>query len=66
VYLIHCELFEELREQGYAVDPGTMGENITTSDIDLLALPRDTKLLIAGSVMISLTGLRNFCDPLDD
>jgi len=66
VHLIHYELLEELREQGYAVDPGTMGENITTSGIDLLALPRDAKLLIGGSVVISLTGLRNPCAQLDD
>ncbi|OUS35807.1 MOSC domain-containing protein ['Osedax' symbiont bacterium Rs2_46_30_T18] len=66
VHLIHYELLEELREQGYAVDPGTMGENITTSGIDLLALPRDTKLLIGSSVVISLTGLRNPCAQLDD
>ena len=66
VHLIHFELLEELRERGYRVDPGTMGENITTSGIDLLGLPRDTKLLIGSTVVISLTGLRNPCAQLDD
>ena len=42
-----------------------MGENITTSGIDLLALPRDAKLLIGDAVVISLTGLRNPCAQLD-
>ena len=65
VHLIHVELLEELRGQGFAVDPGTMGENITTSGIDLLALPRNAKLLIGDAVVISLTGLRNPCAQLD-
>jgi MOSC domain-containing protein YiiM len=39
VHLIHAELFCELRAKGFAVEPGELGENITTSGIDLLALP---------------------------
>lgn len=40
VHLIHAELHEELRERGFNVSAGQMGENITTRGIDLLALPR--------------------------
>jgi MOSC domain-containing protein YiiM len=44
VHLIHAELFEELREQGYGVEPGQLGENVTTRGVDLLGLPRGTVL----------------------
>lgn len=46
VHLIHDELFHELDDQGYDIGPGQLGENITTHGIDLLALPRHTRLQI--------------------
>ena len=39
VHLIHEELHDELRASGFAIGPGTMGENITTRGVDLLGLP---------------------------
>jgi MOSC domain-containing protein YiiM len=39
VHLIHSELFDELMAADFAVWPGDLGENITTKEIDLLALP---------------------------
>ena len=39
VHLIQSELFEELRGFGFLIEPGNLGENITTVGIDLLALP---------------------------
>ncbi|WP_328466425.1 transcription elongation factor [Actinoplanes sp. NBC_00393] len=44
VHLIHAELFEEVAGKGYEVPPGGLGENVTTSGIDLLGLPRGTIL----------------------
>jgi MOSC domain-containing protein YiiM len=44
VHLIHDELFDELRAEGYEVRPGQLGENVTTHGIDLLGLPRGTIL----------------------
>ena len=44
VHLIHSELFDEVRKAGFQVEPGQMGENITTRGIQLLALPTGTKL----------------------
>lgn len=64
VHLMHAELFDELREQGYDVGPGELGENITTRGLDLLALPRGTVLQIA-SATIEVTGLRNPCYQID-
>jgi hypothetical protein len=39
VHLLPAELFEEVREEGYDVGPGQLGENVTTRDIDLRRLP---------------------------
>lgn len=64
VHLIHAELFDELRGKGFDIAPGQMGENITTSGIDLLALPRGTRLHL-GDAAIEITGLRNPCTQLD-
>jgi MOSC domain-containing protein YiiM len=65
VHLIHAELFEELAQQGFAVTPGLMGENITTRGLDLLALPRGTRLRIGEAALVEVTGLRNPCYQLD-
>jgi MOSC domain-containing protein YiiM len=64
VHLIHGELFDELRQNGFAIAPGDLGENITTSGLDLLALPRGARLRI-GTALIEVTGLRNPCHQLD-
>jgi MOSC domain-containing protein YiiM len=64
VHLIHAELFDELRPKGFDISPGQMGENITTRGIDLLALPRGTRLHM-GEAAIEITGLRNPCTQLD-
>jgi len=66
VHLIHSELFEELRDNGFDVQPGLMGENVTTSDIDLLSQPTGTRLHIGESAVVEITGLRNPCSQLDD
>ena len=42
-----------------------MGENITTSGLNLLALPVDTELHVGQSAIIRLTGLRNPCWQID-
>jgi MOSC domain-containing protein YiiM len=65
VHLIHAELFDELREKGFDVKPGDLGENITTSDIHLLALPTGTRLHIGARAVVEITGLRNPCIQLD-
>ena len=44
IHLVHEELLEELREQGFHVAPGSIGENVTTRGIELLALPTGTRL----------------------
>jgi MOSC domain-containing protein YiiM len=65
VHLMHTELFEALREQGFAVQPGDLGENVTTSGIDLLALPAGTRLHLGATAVVEVTGLRNPCVQID-
>ncbi len=64
VHLIHAELFEELAAEGFDIRPGDLGENITTSGLDLLPLPVGTHLHI-GEVVLTMTGLRNPCSQID-
>jgi MOSC domain len=61
VHLIAVELYEELTGLGYDVAPGQLGENITTSGLDLLGLARGTRLLIGAEAVVEVTGLRNPC-----
>ncbi|MDP2712166.1 MAG: MOSC domain-containing protein [Solirubrobacteraceae bacterium] len=66
VHLIHGELHDELAAQGFAgLQPGQMGENVTTRGIDLLGLPAGTRLLLGDEAVVEVTGLRNPCAQLD-
>ena len=66
VHLIHAELHDELRAAGFKVGAGVMGENVTTGGLDLLALPRGTRLRLGLDAVIEVTGLRNPCAQLDN
>lgn len=66
VHLIHAELHEQLRAAGFDVQPGELGENITTRGLDLLAMPTRTRLHLGESAVVEVTGLRNPCVQIDD
>lgn len=66
VHLMHTELFDEVARHGHLLAPGDMGENVTTTGIDLFALPVDTVLRLGESAEVTLTGLRNPCSQIDD
>ncbi|MEM7275995.1 MAG: MOSC domain-containing protein, partial [Actinomycetota bacterium] len=65
VHLIHGELFDRAATAGYTVRPGDLGENITTTGIDLLGLPVGAMLAIGDDALVALTGLRNPCPQID-
>jgi MOSC domain-containing protein YiiM len=65
VHLIHAELHHELREVGFSVSAGQMGENVTTHGIDLLGLPTGARLHLGDTAVVEVTGLRNPCAQLD-
>ncbi|WP_312880226.1 MOSC domain-containing protein [Actinokineospora xionganensis] len=66
VHLLHEELFDELARNGFRVDAGQLGENVTTRGLDLLALPRHTILRLGANAVIEVTGLRNPCAQIDN
>jgi MOSC domain-containing protein YiiM len=60
VHLLQGELLDELD-----VPPGALGENVTTSGVDLLALSAGTRLHLGDEAVVELTGLRNPCVQID-
>ncbi|GAA4154502.1 MOSC domain-containing protein [Gryllotalpicola daejeonensis] len=65
VHLMHAELFDELAAAGHHVEPGQLGENVTTRGVPLLELPVGTRLTI-GDAVVTVTGLRNPCQQIND
>ena len=65
LHLIHGELIDQLRDRGFPVYAGAMGENVTTRAIPILELPLGTRLRLGNEAVIELTGLRNPCAQLD-
>jgi MOSC domain-containing protein YiiM len=66
VHLFGSELLDDLRERGYPVEAGDLGENVTTQGVDLLSLPRGTVLGLGADATVELTGLRTPCRLVDD
>lgn len=66
VHLMHAELFDELRTKGFEVEPGSIGENVTTRGVDLLGLPTGTLLHLGPEAVVEVTGLRNPCVQIDN
>lgn len=65
VHLIANELFAVLDSVGHHVEPGQLGENITTVGLDLHALPVGTMLRIGDRALVAVTGRRNPCAQID-
>ncbi|NVO15111.1 MAG: MOSC domain-containing protein [Rhodoplanes sp.] len=66
VHLIQSETLDELGNKGHIVRPGELGENISTRNVDLLALPTGTRLNLGPEAVIELTGLRNPCVQIEN
>lgn len=65
VHLLHSELFAALKLKGFHLQPGDIGENITTRGLDLLRLPAGTLLRVGASAIVEVTGLRTPCVQMD-
>lgn len=61
VHLIPSELLASLD-----VAPGALGENVTTSGVDLFALSAGTRLRLGPDAVLEVTGLRNPCVQIDN
>lgn len=65
VHLFATEKLEELAGEGFALGPGEIGENVLTRGVDLLALPRGTRVRLGAEAEIEITGLRTPCSQID-
>ena len=65
VHLVAVETLAALAAEGFDVAPGAIGENITTSGLDLFGLPTGTLLRVGPDALVAITGLRNPCRQLD-
>ena len=61
VHLVMSELLNEVNNAGHSIVAGQLGENITTTGIDLISLPVGSMLRIGDTALVALTGLRNPC-----
>ena len=65
VHFLPVELFAEMAELGYALEPGAMGENVLTEGLDLVTLPTGTIFEIGEGVMVEISGIRDPCKKID-
>lgn len=65
VHLLQAELLAEVLTLGLQVQPGDLGENITTQGLDLLRLSAGTRLALGDSAIVEVTGLRNPCAQIE-
>lgn len=66
VHLIDTGYLALMRERGFALSAGDIGENMLVEGLDLIALPADTRLALGDDgAVIRLTGLRNPCIQMD-
>jgi len=66
VHFIASELLDELKDKGFSLSLGDLGENILTEGIQLLDLPKDTLLKIGSEAVVRVTGLRNPCKQIEN
>ncbi len=55
VSLLAIESIEKMRRQGFDVKPGDFAENLTTEEVDLLALPVGTRVSVGRNVILEIT-----------
>ena len=65
IHLIALERINEWNSLGHPVRCGSLGENITTSGVDLEHLPAGTRMRFQSGAEIQLTGLRKPCHQVD-
>lgn len=64
VLLITLEGIEELKQQGYALYPGALGENLTTAGIPRQAIRPGQRWRVGGQVILEITKPRAPCKTL--
>lgn len=65
VHFIASELQQELCNAGIELAPGSLGDNVATSELDVMHVPLDTVLKLGDSAQVRITGCRNPCKSLE-
>jgi MOSC domain-containing protein YiiM len=64
VCIFSVELYDWLREKGIDLANGSVGENLTTSGLDLSRLAKGDRLLVGESCVVEVTDVRVPCHQL--
>src|SRR5436190_10120491 len=62
VCLLAIEAIERVRADGHAIEPGAVGENLTTVGIELSRLPIGARLAVGDAVLLEISSPANPCD----
>jgi MOSC domain-containing protein YiiM len=65
VSLLDQEILQQLIDEGYALCPGAIGENLTVEDVHVQTLQSGDRLVFSGGVEIELVEARKPCFVLD-
>jgi MOSC domain-containing protein YiiM/GNAT superfamily N-acetyltransferase len=66
VALLGIEAIERVQADGHPIEPGSVGENLTTTGIELSRLPIGTRLAIGEHLVLELSGAAGPCDVIKD
>jgi MOSC domain-containing protein YiiM len=64
VALFAIEAIERVQADGHPIEPGSVGENLTTTGVELALLPVGTRLAIGDRLILELAGPDNPCDEI--
>ncbi|HET9347421.1 MAG TPA: GNAT family N-acetyltransferase [Candidatus Limnocylindrales bacterium] len=62
VALLGIEAIERVQADGHPIEPGSVGENLTTTGIELSRLPVGTRLAVGEKLVLELSGAAGPCD----
>lgn len=65
VCLYSLELIRALQAEGHPIQPGNIGENLTTEGIDLAVLQVGDRLRIGETILIEITDYAHPCENLE-
>src|SRR2546422_10691753 len=64
IALLGIEAIERVQADGHPIEPGSVGENLTTTGIELASLAPGTRLAIGGRLLLEISAPANPCDLL--
>jgi MOSC domain-containing protein YiiM len=65
VALMAIEAIERVQADGHPIEPGSVGENLTTSGLEVARLPIGTRLAIGDELVLELAAPANPCDVIE-